>query len=60
MKGEKIPYYSIEKTALGDQWQIHYKQTLKERKEIRELDRPDLYAKKSNLLELNQSLISFC
>ncbi|RZD43722.1 MAG: hypothetical protein CXT78_07705 [Thaumarchaeota archaeon] len=60
MAGEKIPYYSIEKTALGDSWQVHYKQTLKERKEIRELARPDLYAKKSNDEMLNQSLTSFC
>ncbi len=60
IKGEKIPYYSIEKTALGNSWQVHYKQTLKERKEIRELARPDLYAKKSNDEMLNQSLISFC
>jgi len=59
-KGEKIPYYSSEQTALGDSWQVHYKQTLKEREEERELVRPDLYAKKSNLKELNQVLFSFC
>jgi hypothetical protein len=60
INGEKIPYYSIKKTELGDSWQVHYKQTLKERKEERELARPDLYLKYSNKKELNQLLTSFC
>jgi hypothetical protein len=55
-KGEKIPYYSSEQTALGDTWQVHYKQTLKEREEECELARPDLYAKTTK----NQQLILFC
>jgi hypothetical protein len=59
-KGEKIPYYSIVQTELGNFYQVHYKQTIAKRKESRELARPDLYAKKSNEAELNQSLILFC
>ena len=49
VEGEKIPYYD-------DNYQVHYKQTLIERKEIREARRPDLYVKKT----LNQSLMLFC
>ena len=64
INGEKIPYYSIEKTELGDMWQVHYKQNLKERKLVRELARPDLYAKKYTTYKCfkihNQQLTSFC
>jgi len=49
IQGEKIPYYD-------DNYEVHYKQTLRERKEIRELARPDLYAKTTK----NQQLILFC
>jgi len=49
VKGEKIPYYD-------ESYQVYYKQTLRERKEIRESLRPDLYAKTTN----NQSLMLFC
>ena len=48
VKGEKIPYYD-------EKYQVHYKQTLRERKEIREERRPDLYAKTTN----NQSILCF-
>jgi len=43
--GEKIPYYD-------DNYQVIYKQTLRERKEVRELRRPDLYDKKTKSLQL--------
>ena len=46
--GEKIPYYD-------ENYQVYYKQTLRERKEVRESKRPDLYAKTTN----NQSLLCF-
>jgi len=46
--GEKIPYYD-------ESYQVNYKQTLRERKEIREERRPDLYAKTTN----NQSILCF-
>ena len=49
IKGEKIPYYD-------ESYQVYYKQTLRERKEIREVKRPDLYAKTTK----NQQLILFC
>ena len=48
-KHEKIPYYD-------ENFQVFYKQTKRERKEIRESKRPDLYAKKTN----NQLLAVFC
>ena len=48
IQGEKIPYYD-------ENYQVHYKQTLRERKEIRELARPDLYDKKTK----NQELLCF-
>jgi len=48
IKGEKIPYYD-------DNYQVYYKQTLRERKEVRESKRPDLYAKTTN----NQSILCF-
>jgi len=48
IQGEKIPYYD-------DNYQVYYKQTLRERKEIRELARPDLYAKTTK----NQSILCF-
>lgn len=48
-KGEKIPYYD-------DDFQVFYKQTIRERNEIRELARPDLYSKKTK----NQELLLFC
>jgi len=48
IQGEKIPYYD-------DNFEVHYKQTLRERKEIRELARPDLYAKTTK----NQSILCF-
>jgi len=53
VKGEKIPYYD-------ESYQVYYKQTLRERKEIREAKRPDLYAKITNKNKKNQSLILFC
>ena len=53
VKGEKIPYYD-------ESYQVYYKQTLRERKEIREDKRPDLYAKITNKNKKNQSLILFC
>jgi len=46
--GEKIPYYD-------DNYQVYYKQTLRERNEIRESKRPDLYDK----ITKNQELICF-
>ena len=46
--GEKIPYYD-------ENYQVFYKQTNRERKEIRELKRPDLYDKKTK----NQELLCF-
>ncbi len=46
--GEKIPYYD-------ENYQVFYKQTNRERKEIRELERPDLYDKRTK----NQELICF-
>jgi len=52
MKGEKIPYYD-------ENYQEIYKQTLRERKEIRELKRPDLYANRTTTLSCH-SIISFC
>jgi len=48
-KGEKIPYYD-------ENYQVIYKQTLRERKEVRELARPDLYDKQTK----NQELLVFC
>jgi len=42
---EKIPYYD-------ENYQVFYKQTIKERNEIRELKRPDLYAKTTKNQEL--------
>ena len=48
LNGEKIPFYD-------DSYEIHYKQTLREQKEIREALRPDLYAKKT----INQALTVF-
>jgi len=48
-KGEKISYYD-------DSFQVFYKQTIRERKEVRELARPDLYDRKT----VNQSLMLFC
>jgi len=48
VEGEKIPYYD-------ENYQVHYKQTLRERKEVRESKRPDLYAKTTN----NQSILCF-
>jgi len=47
VEGEKIPYYD-------ENYEVHYKQTLRERQEVRELARPDLYAKttKNQLIEL--------
>ena len=48
VEGEKIPYYD-------DNYQVYYKQTLRERKELRESKRPDLYAKTTN----NQSILCF-
>jgi len=46
--GEKIPFYD-------ESYQVYYKQTLRERKEIRESKRPDLYDKRTK----NQELICF-
>jgi len=48
-KGEKIPYYD-------ENYQLIYKQTLRERQEVLELSRPDLYNKITN----NQKLLIFC
>jgi len=48
VEGEKIPYYD-------DNYQVHYKQTLRERKEVCESKRPDLYAKTTK----NQSILCF-
>jgi len=45
VEGEKIPYYD-------ENYQAIYKQTLRERKEVRELKRPDLYTKKTKSLQL--------
>jgi len=45
-KGGKIPYYD-------ENYQVFYKQTIRERKEIRESKRPDLYAKTTK----NQGLL---
>lgn len=45
---EKISYYD-------ENYQVFYKQTIKERKEIRKLKRPDLYEKKTK----NQELLCF-
>jgi len=45
IQGEKIPYYD-------ENYQAIYKQTLRERKEVRELRRPDLYTKKTKSLQL--------
>ena len=42
-------------TDYDDNYQVHYKQTLRERKEVRESKRPDLYAKTTN----NQSILCF-
>jgi len=50
VEGEKIPYYD-------ENYQVHYKQTLRERKEIRELERPDLYTKKTKSLKLLDFMI---
>ena len=47
-KHEKIPYYD-------ENFQVFYKQTKRERKEIRESKRPDLYAKTTK----NQSILCF-
>jgi len=47
-EGEKIPYYD-------DNYEVHYKQTIRERKEVREAKRPDLYAKTTK----NQELLCF-
>jgi hypothetical protein len=57
-KGEKIPYYSVVQTELGNFYQEHYKQTVRERQEARELKRPDLYALKKTTL--CSSILSFC
>lgn len=48
MKKEKIPYYD-------ENYNVHFKQTIQERKEIRELKRPDLYDRKT----MNQKLFCF-
>ena len=48
MKKEKIPYYD-------ENNQVFFKQTIQERKEIRELTRPDLYDRKT----INQELLCF-
>jgi hypothetical protein len=48
VEGEKIPYYD-------ENYQVHYKQTLRERKDVRESKKPDLYAKTTN----NQSILCF-
>ncbi len=48
IKGEKIPFYD-------ENYQAYYKQTLRERKEVREAKRPDLYAKTTK----NQSILCF-
>ena len=48
VEGEKISYYD-------ENYQVHYKQTLRERKDVRESKRPDLYAKTTN----NQSILCF-
>ncbi len=48
MKKEKISYYD-------ENHQVFYKQTIQERKEIRELKRPDLYDRKTK----NQELLCF-
>jgi len=47
-KGEKVQYYD-------ENYQVFYKQTIKERQEIRETKRPDLYNKKT----MNQELLCF-
>lgn len=52
-KGEKIPYYD-------ESYQVYYKQTLRERKEARELARPDLYKRNNTKETKNQPLMSFC
>ena len=57
-KGEKIPYYSIVQTELGNFYEEHYKQTIREQQEARELKRPDLYALKKTTL--CSSILSFC
>ena len=48
VESEKISYYD-------ENYQVHYKQTLRERKDVRESKRPDLYAKTTN----NQSILCF-
>jgi len=48
VEGEKIPYYD-------ENYQVHYKQTKKEALELKKLERPDLYDKKTN----NQELLCF-
>ena len=50
VEGEKIPYYD-------ENYQAIYKQTLRERKEVRELRRPDLYTKKTKSLQLLDFMI---
>ncbi len=52
IQGEKISHYD-------ENYQAIYKQTLRERKESRELKRPDLYAKKTNQQRKNQSILCF-
>jgi len=48
IKGEKIPYYN-------ENYEVTYKKTKKEELELKKLERPDLYDKKTN----NQELICF-
>ena len=45
----------LKQTSFDENYQVYYKQTLRERKEIREDKRPDLYAKTTK----NQSILCF-
>jgi len=48
VKGEKIPYYD-------ENYEVTYKNTKKEKLELKKLERPDLYVKKT----INQELLCF-
>jgi len=55
IKASKKSFERFCPECYDENYQVHYKQTLRERKEVRESKRPDLYAKTTN----NQSILCF-
>ena len=50
---------NVENPYYDKSYQVHYKQTLRERKESRELARPDLYNRNNTKETKNQSILCF-